>query len=307
MRIGKAGIYSPERKICLVKRVTLGYQITAWERGETLWLCRGRPWWLSRRAPALQHKAGEPPCLRPGAELCALGLVLQGGKGPAAAGAPQEAGTAQHRRSCPPALTAPRQGRSQPLHGAGGCGAGQGRAGPPGLRPALASRSRLGGPRGGLPLCSRAPWGGARAPLPGRGCRCPAGPGRAVAGAARARCEPRSGERVPEQCRSTHATAPAGHSAPSSPAPSKSQPTWKSIIPYSPLIPGGKRVPFSPCHLKPQNTHWRRLFLLWQCHQVVHIWFFTTHRKNDLLKKLERKGGDKQTYFLSYSYLTDKT
>lgn len=165
MRIGKTGIYSPQRKISLVKRVTLGYQITPWERGETIWLCPGRPWWLSRGAPALQRKPGEPPSLGPGAGACAQGLLRQGRKGRSRSWGspllPTNLGPRSHRGCpagpCPAALTAPRQGRVQPFQGVGSSSAGQGKAIAPGRRTGLASRSGLGGPRGGLPLCSRAP------------------------------------------------------------------------------------------------------------------------------------------------------
>lgn len=92
------------------------------------------------------------------------------------------------------------------------------------------------------------------------GAAAPAEPGSAMARPARARCGPRRGGEsaggVP-----LHRRHCRGWAEFSSRAPSKPQPKWKSIIPYSPLVPGAKQAPFGACHLKPQNTHQRWLFL----------------------------------------------
>lgn len=80
-------------------------------------------------------------------------------------------------------------------------------------------------------------------------------------------------------------------------------PSWSGKV--SSLVPPGFPVGNERLSV-PQNTRRPWLLLFHKCHQIIYKWLFVMPCKNDLLKILERKGGDKQTYFLSYSYLPDK-
>lgn len=141
MRIGKTCTYSPQRKIHLVKRVTLGYQTAPWEQGETIWLCPESRDGCHGGHPQRSTTRGSRPAFAPEQGFVRGAFSGREGKAPAAAGAPHQPSTRtsrhpHHRRPAPAALTAltapqlsqpsqpaaltgPRQGRIQPFHGVG--------------------------------------------------------------------------------------------------------------------------------------------------------------------------------------------